>query len=148
MKTAIIYASVHHKNTEKLVSAIAAKHPDIDLIDATKTVLKSLEDYDLIGITSGIYFSKFHKSVIQFISENLPAHKKTFVMYTCGSEQSVYLKIITNLISSKGSAVIGSYSCPRFDTFGPFKLVGGLQKGHPNDDEIQNAVNFYEDLIN
>ncbi len=27
MKTAIVYASVHHKNTEKLVKAIAEKHP-------------------------------------------------------------------------------------------------------------------------
>ena len=32
MKTAIVYASVHHKNTEKLVQAIAAKYPDVELI--------------------------------------------------------------------------------------------------------------------
>lgn len=28
MKTAILYASPHHHNTEKLVKAIAEKHPD------------------------------------------------------------------------------------------------------------------------
>ena len=33
------------------------------------------------------------------------------------------------------------------EMFNPFKLVGGLQKGHPTADEIENAVNFYEDLI-
>ena len=50
MKTAIVYASVHHKNTEKVVKAIAEKHPEIELIDATKTVLKDLASFDLIGL--------------------------------------------------------------------------------------------------
>lgn len=36
MKTAILYASPHHHNTEKLVKAIAEKYPDITLIDTTK----------------------------------------------------------------------------------------------------------------
>lgn len=35
MKTAIVYASVHHGNTEKVVKAIAEKHPEVELIDAT-----------------------------------------------------------------------------------------------------------------
>lgn len=47
MKTAIVYASVHHKNTEKLLKAIAEKHPEVELIDATKTILKDLASYDL-----------------------------------------------------------------------------------------------------
>ena len=33
-----------------------------------------------------------------------------------------------------------------FDTFGPFKLVGGIAKGHPDEDEIRGAVEFYEGL--
>ena len=57
MKTAIVYASVHHKNTEKLVKAIAEKHPEVELIDATKTILKDLASYDLIGFASGIFYS-------------------------------------------------------------------------------------------
>ena len=48
MKTAIVYASVHHKNTEKLVQAITAKYPDVELIDATKTVLKDLSSRSFI----------------------------------------------------------------------------------------------------
>ena len=46
MKTAIIYASIHHKNTEKVVKAIAEKHPEVELIDATKTILKDLASYE------------------------------------------------------------------------------------------------------
>ena len=35
MKAAIIYASVHHENTKKVVEAIADEN-EVDLIDATK----------------------------------------------------------------------------------------------------------------
>ena len=40
----------------------------------------------------------------------------------------------------------GQYICSGYDTFGPFKFVGGLRKGHPDADEIQGAVRFYEGL--
>ena len=32
------------------------------------------------------------------------------------------------------------------DTFGPFKLVGGIAKGHPDEEDIKNAVEFVEGL--
>ena len=31
-----------------------------------------LSDYDRIGFVSGIYFSKFHQTILKFASENLP----------------------------------------------------------------------------
>ena len=33
-----------------------------------------------------------------------------------------------------------------YDTFGPFKLVGDIAKGHPDDKDIRNAVEFVKDL--
>ena len=147
MKTAIVYASVHHKNTEKVVKAIAEKHPEIELIDATKTILKDLASYDLIGFASGIFYGKFHKSLLSFITENLPLRKKVFVMYTCGSDRSEsYLKDIKDLIKSKECTLTAAYSCLAYDTFGPFKLIGGINKGHPNEADLQKAVDFYESL--
>ena len=147
MKTAIVYASVHHKNTEKVVKAIVEKHPEIELIDATKTILKDLASYDLIGFASGIFYGKFHKSLLSFITENLPLRKKVFVMYTCGSDRAeTYLKDIKDLIKSKECTLTAAYSCLAYDTFGPFKLIGGINKGHPNEADLQKAVDFYESL--
>ena len=40
MKTAIVYASVHHKNTEKLVRAIADKYPEVETYRRYKDCLK------------------------------------------------------------------------------------------------------------
>ena len=147
MKTAIVYASVHHKNTEKVVKAIVEKHPEIELIDATKTILKDLASYDLIGFASGIFYGKFHKSLLSFITENLPLRKKVFVMYTCGSDRSeTYLKDIKDLIKSRECTLTAAYSCLAYDTFGPFKLIGGINKGHPNEADLEKAVDFYESL--
>ena len=77
MKIAIVYASVHHGNTKKLVDAIADAY-GTELIDATKIKEKNLSEYDLIGFASGIYYSKFHKSVLKFAEDNLPESKKVF----------------------------------------------------------------------
>ena len=41
MKTAIVYASVHHGNTKKIIDEIV-KTNDVELIDATQTVDKDL----------------------------------------------------------------------------------------------------------
>lgn len=41
---------------------------------------------------------------------------------------------------------LGAYHCLGYDTFGPFKLVGGIAKGHPTEEEIAEAVRFYQSL--
>ena len=52
MRKAIVYASVHHGNTEKLVKRIA-EECQVDLIDAIKQMNVDLNDYDIIGFASG-----------------------------------------------------------------------------------------------
>ena len=82
-----------------------------------------------------------------FVEKNLPAGKRTALLYTYGAKRDSYTKEITEAIQQKGSTVIGSYGCSGFDTFGPFKLVGGIAKGHPNADEIADAVKFVKGLV-
>ena len=53
MRKAIVYASVHHGNTEKLVKGIA-EECQVDLIDAVKQPDADLCSYDMIGFASGI----------------------------------------------------------------------------------------------
>ena len=56
-------------------------------------------------------------------------------------------KDIKALLDDKNSKLIGEYSCQGYNTFGPFKLVGGTAKVHPTEDEIAEAVHFYETLL-
>ena len=83
MRKAIVYASVHHGNTEKLVKGIV-EECQVDLIDAVKQPDADLSSYDMIGFASGIYFSKFHQSILEFAEKNLPDDKKIFLICTYG----------------------------------------------------------------
>lgn len=145
MKTAIVYYSAHHGNTKKVLDAIAGKF-EVTLIDAVKTPDADLTGYDLIGFASGIYYSKFHKSVLQWAEQRLPAGAKVFFLYTCGADKAGYTAAIARIAAQKNAVILGEYGCPGLDTFGPFKLIGGIAKGHPNEEEMSRTVQFYADL--
>ena len=75
MRTAIVYASVHHGNTEKLVKRIA-EECQVDLIDAVKQPDADLSSYDMIGFASGIYFSKVSSVDIGICREESTGRQK------------------------------------------------------------------------
>lgn len=145
MKTAIVYYSRHHENTKKLLDAIAAQC-DVTLIDVTANPEADLSGFDRIGFASGIYYSKFHKSLLQFARENLPQGKEVFFLYTYGAEKKGYTAAISEAVSVHRPKILGEYGCFGFNTFGPFKLIGGMAKGHPTAEELSAAVKFYESL--
>ena len=146
MKTAVVYYSRHHGNTKKVLDAIAQRY-DLTLIDAAEAANANLEEYDIIGFASGIYYSKFHKSVLEFVEKNLPEGKNVFFIYTYGAEKSGYTASITKVVGLKNANILGEYGCLGFNTFGPFKLIGGIAKGRPNTDDLDGAVKFFETLI-
>ena len=144
VKTAIVYASVHHGNTKKLVDAIAKEYV-VDLIDATKIKFAELSEYDVIGFASGVYFGKFHRSVLDFARENLPEDKKVFFISTYGSKEGY--SAIEKIAENKNALIIDKFGCKGWDTFGIFALMGGIQKGHPDAHELAEAVQCYRDLV-
>ena len=145
MKTAIVYYSQHHGNTKKLIDAIAATE-NVTLIDVTAQPSADLSDYDRIGFASGIYYSSFAKQIVTFTSEHLPEGKDVFYIYTHGAPKGDFLKAMREIAGKKRCREIGAYHCQGYDTFGPFKLVRGLAKGHPTKAEIAAAVTFYQRL--
>lgn len=146
MKTAVVYSSRHHGNTRKVLDAIAARYP-LTLIDAENGSQADLSGYDLIGFASGIYYSKFHTSVLEFARSRLPDGKNIFFLYTCGAGKGDYTGSIREAAESHAPKILGTFHCPGYDTFGPFKLVGGIAKGRPSQADLDNAVRFYEELL-
>ena len=146
MKTAIIYYSEHHGNTKKLLDAMAGADPELELINVLDPKDADLKGCDRIGIASGIYFSNFAKQVIEYAKANLPEGKPVFFIYTHGAQKGDFLKGIREVTQQKNCPELGEYRCQGYDTFGPFKLVGGLAKGHPTQEEIDGAVAFYKGL--
>ena len=58
-----------------------------------------------------------------------------------------YTRAIEAAVWEKSATVKGAFGCPGFNTFGPFKLIGGLAKGHPDQTDLDNAVRFFGKLV-
>lgn len=63
-----------------------------------------------------------------------------------GVEKPGYTKAVREVLADKNATVLGEYGCLGFNTFGPFKLIGGIAKNHPDVTEIEKAVAFYKNL--
>jgi hypothetical protein len=45
-----------------------------------------------------------------------------------------------------GYRVVGTFCCPGFDTWWPLRLVGGLNKGRPNEADLTRAREFAREV--
>ena len=86
MKTAICYFSYHHGNTLKVAEAMA-EAGDVDLIDLRIRQTVHLEEYDCIGLASGIYGFSVHKSIVDFARQYLPCLLYTASLYSASDDQ-------------------------------------------------------------
>ncbi len=145
-KIVIVYTSMHHGNTFKLVKAISDKY-HIEIIDATEKSVVDLQKYDVIGFASGIDFGKFYETIENFAKENLPIKKQVFFLYTCAMERKGFTNSMREIVAKKDAEVLGEYGCKGYNTYGPWKVIGGMNKKHPTEEEILLAVKFFENLL-
>jgi len=146
MKIAICCYSRHHGNTRKVLEAMA-RDRDVDLIDVTAQTAFDPRQYDVIGFASGIYYGKFHETVLNFARQYLPPRTRTFFVYTSGSSGKNAAASIRKIAAEKNAVILGEFGCKGYDTFGPFKLIGGIAKHHPNEAELKEARAFFERAV-
>lgn len=147
MHAAIIYASHHHGNTKKIVDAVE-KECDVTSFDAEKDEIPNLSECEYIGFASGIDFGKFYAPVTEAAKRVLTKGQKVFAMFTCGSgSNEKYASEIKQIATECGCEFIGFYGCKGYDSFGPFKLIGGINKAHPDKDDLFCAVAFCGDFL-
>jgi flavodoxin len=146
MKTLIIYASVHHQNTEK-VAKVMAEELAADLVPVQEAQPATFLGYDLIGFGSGIYFMKHHKTLLQFAGK-LPVvtGKRAFVFSTSGQGGEERHAALKEMLVNRGFSIVGEFSCKGWDTFGPMKLIGGINRGRPNEKDLEEARVFARGL--
>ena len=145
LKSMIIYGSHHHQNTEKLVKHLA-KHYEITLVNAEEVSEVNYDDYDLIGFASGMDFSKFYPPVTD-LAEKLPAKKMIYALYTCAKDNAKYGSQIEEIAERTGCTYLGKYGCKGYNTYGPWKIIGGMNKSHPDEDELAQVCSFYESIL-
>ncbi|NLY08723.1 MAG: flavodoxin [Tissierellia bacterium] len=147
MKVLIVYKSYHHMNTEKIAQAMA-EEIGADITSVENIGSYDAKSYDVIGFGSGIYAWQYHKALTNAIEgiDVIPG-QKAFSFCTYGKKIDKFEKIMGELLKSKGFDVIGHFGREAFDTFGPLKLVGGINKGRPNEQDLEDAKKFIRDVV-
>lgn len=145
MKTAIAYESENYQSVLKLVKAIEEKYP-VTLIDVTETRSANLSEYDLIGFASEIEDGGFYRDIASFAANWMPREKKIFFLYTCGADKPEYCEELEGTAHFKNCEVVGKYCCMGQESAGGFRLFGGKNKTHPNEDEIEGALKFFAEI--
>lgn len=147
MRTAILYVSVHHGNTKKVVETMA-EVLSADLIDLTKQKDVDLSGYDLIGLASGAYYQSMHKRIRQFAADaQFQPGQKVFLVCTCSAAYRDFTKGLRRALERKQVEVLESFQCPGFNTYGPFALIGGIAKGRPNEKDLDKAREYARKLL-
>ena len=151
-KTIIFLYSYHHMNTQKIGNAIAVKIKS-SIIDINNNVENiELNNYDLMGFGAGIDSGKHYTQIIEF-AEKLPKlqNKKAFIFSTSAiySKRKMLKdhKALRNILQNKGFEIVNEFSCKGHNTNSFLKYFGGMNKGHPNSDDIRNAEIFAEELL-
>ncbi len=149
MKTLIVCVSVAHGNTRRLAAAIADElHATV--MEPEEVDAKLIADYDLIGFGSGIYAMSFHRRLREFVKALPPSNgQHTFVFATSGSPELPLLSFthpLKHQLAHKGFDVMGSFTCRGLDTWGPLQLIGGFNRGRPNDADLDRARRFAAQL--
>ena len=47
----------------------------------------------------------------------------------------------------KKAVLMGEYGCRGYNTYGPWKVIGGMNKNHPSKEELDEVIRFYEILL-
>lgn len=149
MKSVVIFQSVHKGNTKKIAEALAGELK-AKLVKPGEIDVNNLNDYDLIGFGSGIYFGKHHQDILDLAEKILPTPgKKVFIFSTAGLPQLKFIwhGSLKNKLKEKGFNIVGEFSCAGHDEVGPLKMIGGINKGRPDENDIDKAKQFANSLM-
>ena len=50
-------------------------------------------------------------------------------------------------LARRGFRVVGEFHCRGFDTWGPLGYIGGINRGHPDDRDLERAAGFARRLL-
>jgi len=148
MKSAIIYHSIHHKNTEKIARAMAEEIGSRLLtVDEAKEITGP--EFAIVGLGSGIFFSKHHRHLLNFVSswQGLPSN--CFIFSTAGLRflHKWWHSELLARLEKRHCRVWGQFCSPGWDTVGPLKYIGGIHRGRPNQNDLELARRFAREAV-
>ena len=149
-RTLLIVHSYHHGNTEE-VARVIAEALDAHVRSPQEVDPDELGEYKLIGFGSGIYHAKHHQSLLELV-DRLPeaSNGNAFIISTFGAPAIAMTETLVannhaalrERLQSKGYTIADEFSCQGLNTNAFLKIFGGINKGRPNADDLENARSF------
>ncbi|MFI8105806.1 flavodoxin family protein [Streptomyces sp. NPDC086023] len=144
MRTVIVCASVSHGNTRRVADAMA-RVLGAEVVSPSQADPAELAGADLVGFGSGVFHGRLHPDLTDFAKALPLGRGRAFVFATSGLPEfppAPFTRPLVRLLRDKGFRVEGSFSCRAFDTWAPFKLVGGIHKQRPDTGDLAAARAF------
>jgi flavodoxin len=148
LKNAIIHVSIHHHNTQAVARAMGeAVGAQVMTVDEAKN--HDLADYDLVGLGSGIFFSSHHRSLLRLVREHERLPARAFLFSTAGLPWLGWLwhRTLREIVRKKQIEIVSEACYPGWDTVGPLRWIGGIQRGHPNARDLERARQFAKNVV-
>jgi flavodoxin len=161
MKCLLVVFSYHHKNTEK-VAKVFGRILNAQIKTPREIDPDELQEYGLVGFGSGIYSAKHHRSVLD-LADRLPlvTERRAFIFSTCGAPMRIMERdkaefekhvfenhsSLRSKLQSRGYIIIDEFSCAGFNTNSFLRFLGGMNKGRPNAEDLKNAEEFAQNLM-
>jgi len=145
MRTLIIYKSIHHGNTKRVARAIG----DVltaDVKDLTEVSEDDVLRYELIGLGSGIYAFRHHRGLLSFANSLPKVERYTFIFSTASYPSKRWHSALRRILQEKGFRILGEFCCRGYNTHSVFRLIGGVNKGRPNEEDLKEAKKFAEEM--
>jgi len=131
MKNSVIYAS-KTGHSRKIANAVASELK-VDAYDVKKTPI--LENVDILYIVGGIYAGKSAPEMIDYLKTLSEKNVKRAVLLTSSASKKGRQNDVRKILTDNGIAV----SEEEFKCRGGFLIIA---IGHPNSEDIKNAVEF------
>lgn len=142
MKILAVVASPHLGNTRKVAEAMAEVAP-VTVTDVDHARDYKFSEFNIVGFGSGIYMGKFDKRITDLLGSICDKKAYSFVFSTSGSAgYEKNNRTAIDMLEKKNKVVLGSFGCKGHDKFFLFKLIGGLNKGRPDDGDLKAAQEF------
>ena len=151
MKAVIVVHSYHHNNTQKIADSMAVAL-DAEVKATTEITPEEAVGFDLIGLGAGIDSGKHYKPLLDFANMMPKANgQKIFIFSTAGIAGKEKKKLSDHkalrvILQAKGYEILDEFACKGFDTNSILKHIGGINKGRPNEEDINAAIEFVNNL--
>jgi flavodoxin len=149
-KVLLVLVSSQNNSTLK-IAKVFAKVLNAQIKSPEQINPEELQDRTLIGFGSGIFDQMHHKTLLDLVDKLTGLDgKKVFIFSTSGVSREFAIKnsiddphtALREKLKSKGCIIAGEFNCAGFNSNSFLKLIGGMNRGKPDAEDLKKAEEF------